>query len=222
MAAHKRLLVRISLICGILSSLLYAGADVLAAIRYADYHSFTSQTISELTALGAPSRPLVLPLLTAHGLLALAFGVGVWGSAGQNSRLRLAGRVLIALGVVDLAAPFFPIHVRGAEATLTDTMHIVLTTVTVVIILLVIGVGAAALGKWFRRYSIATILILFVFGALAGLDGARIAAQEPTPWVGVTERINIGGYLLWQVVLALSLLHVQDPAHTEAARNKAA
>jgi hypothetical protein len=219
---HKRLLGRISLICGIVSSLFYAGADVLAAMRYADYHSFTSQSISELMALGAPSRPLVLLLLTAHGLLALAFGIGVWGSAAQNFRLRLTGWVLIALGVVDLAAPFFPMHVRGADATLTDSLHIILTIATVLLILLAIAVGAAALGKWFRRYSIATILILVVFGALAGLEGVRIAAQEPTPWVGVTERINIAGYLLWQVVLAISLLRVQGPAHCEAARNKAA
>jgi hypothetical protein len=214
--------VRVSLICGMLSSLLYAGADVLAAMRYADYHSFSSQTISELTAIGAPSRPLVLPLLVVHSLLAFAFGVGVWRSADQNPRLRLTGRLMIGLGVVDLAAPFFPIHVRGAETTLTDTMHIILTIVTVVLILLVIGVGAAALGKWFRRYSIATLLILFVSGALAGLEGARIAAQEPTPSVGVTERINIGGYLLWQMVLALSLLRVHVPAHTGAATEKAA
>jgi uncharacterized membrane protein len=72
-----------------------------------------------------------------------------------------------------------------------------------------IGFGAAAFGKRFRFYSIATVVILVAFGALTGLDGPRIAANLPTPWVGVWERINIGVFLLWVVVLAVALLHVQ-------------
>jgi hypothetical protein len=38
------------------------------------------------------------------------------------------------------------------------------------------------------------------------LDGPRIAADLPTPWVGVWERINVGAFLLWVVVLATALL----------------
>ena len=72
-----------------------------------------------------------------------------------------------------------------------------------------IGFGAAAFGKWFRFYSIATIVILLVFGVLTGLDAPRIEANLPTPWVGVTERIDIGVFLLWVVVLAVALLGTQ-------------
>jgi hypothetical protein len=43
---------------------------------------------------------------------------------------------------------------------------------------------------------------------VAGLDAPRIEANLPTPWVGVTERINIGVFLLWVVVLATALLRV--------------
>jgi hypothetical protein len=38
---------------------------------------------------------------------------------------------------------------------------------------------------------------------------ARIAANPPTPWVGVWERINISVFLLWVVVLAVALLRTQ-------------
>jgi hypothetical protein len=34
-------------------------------------------------------------------------------------------------------------------------------------------------------------------------------ANEPTPWIGVWERINIGVYMLWVVVLAIALLRDQ-------------
>ena len=50
---------KILLVCGILSSLLYVAIDALAALRYEDYHSYASQAISELGAIGAPTKPLV-------------------------------------------------------------------------------------------------------------------------------------------------------------------
>jgi hypothetical protein len=218
MAARTIVPVRALLVCGMLSSLVYVVADVLAALRYADYHSFASQAVSELSAIGAPSRPLVLPLLVAHSVLALAFGAGVWRAAGPSRALRSTGRVLMALGIVDLLAPFFTVHVRGAEATLTDAVHIALTVVTVLLILLAIGCAAPAFGKRFRVYSVVTIATLAVCGVVAGLLGRGIAAHEPTPWIGVPERINIGGYLLWQFVLAVVLLRARDPALAGSAR----
>ncbi|MGH9201517.1 MAG: hypothetical protein ACRD2A_09790 [Vicinamibacterales bacterium] len=97
-------------------------------------------------------------------------------------------------------------HLRGTEFTLTDTLHIVWSIVTVLLMMLAIGFGAAAFGKRVRLYSIATVVILVVCGALTGIDAPRIAANLPTPWVGVWERINIGVWLLWVVVLAIALL----------------
>ena len=101
---------------------------------------------------------------------------------------------------------FFPIHLRGVEGTLTDNMHAILTGVGVLFILLAIVFGATAFGKRFRLYSIVTIVILVVFGVLAGLNGPQMAANLPTPWLGVWERINIFGYMLWSVVFAIALL----------------
>jgi hypothetical protein len=114
---------------------------------------------------------------------------------------------LIATAVID---PFWPpMHLRGAETSLTDTMHIVFTMVWLLLTLLAIGFGAAPFGERFRLYSIATLGIFVVFGALTGMDGPRIAADLPTPWVGVWERVNIGAYLVWLVVLAVTLLRAR-------------
>ncbi len=196
------------LVCGILASLLYVASDILAAISWEGY-SYIDQSVSELRAIGAPTRPFLVPVLLIYALLELAFGWGVQGTAGQKRPLRIAGALLIGLGVLDLVAIFSPMHLRGTESTLTDTMHIILTVVTVLLILLIVGFGAVADGKRFRLYSIATILILFVCGAWAFLDAPRIAANLPTPWVGVRERINIYGYMLWMLVLAIVLLRAQ-------------
>jgi len=199
---------QVLLICGILSSLLYVSMNVFVAMQWEGYNS-ASQTVSELSAIGAPTRSLWVLLGIAYTLLVTAFGGGVWASARRNRPLRVVGGLMVACGVIGLAWPFAPMHLRGAEFTLTDTMHIVLAMVTVLLYLLVLGFGAAAFGKRFRLYSIATMVILGAFGALTGLDGPRIAANLPTPWVGVWERINIGVFLLWIVVLATALLRAE-------------
>jgi Protein of unknown function (DUF998) len=197
---------KILLVCGILSSLLYVATVVLAAMRWEGYSS-TSQTVSELIAIDAPTRPLVVPLFVTYALLVYAFGVGVWQSPGRKRALHFVAIGLIGKEVLGLVVTlFFPMHLRGVEGTLTDAMHASLTGVGVLFILIAIGFGATAFGNQFRFYSIATILMLVVGGTLAGLDGSRLATNLPTPWMGVWERINIGGFLLWVVVLAIALL----------------
>ena len=199
------------LACGVLASLVYGATDLLAAARW-DGYSYTAQTISETFAIGAPTRPLVLLRGVGYSVLVIAFGMGVWSSAGDKRRLRVVGALLIGIALVDLVALFVaPMHLRGAERTLTDTMHIVLASVDVLFILLIVGSGASAFGKRFRRYSVATLLVVVVFGTLAGLDGPRIAANLPTPWVGVTERISVFSYMLWLTALAIGLLRAQGP-----------
>jgi hypothetical protein len=188
---------------GVLSSLAYVAANLVAAMRW-DGYSFASQTISELSAIGAPSRPTWVVMGILYDVLLLAFGVGVWRCAHENRRLRVTAGML--LGIVVLGVLWPPMHLRGSVPTLTDTLHVVFASVVSLLILLAIGFGATVAGKGFRRYSIATIGLLLVFGTLSFLDAPRIAAGLPTPWVGVLERINLGGYLLWVAVLALVLL----------------
>ncbi len=204
---------KLSLMCGIVSSLLYVGMNVLVPMQW-DGYSSASQTVSELSAIGAPTRPLWVPLGIAYTLLVAFFGWGVRASARQNRALRVAGGLLVAYGVVGLAWP--PMHLREVVAagggTLSDTMHIVFAIVTVLLMLLAMGFGAAAFGNRFRLYSIATMVILLAFGALTVPDAPNIQANLPTPWVGVWERINIGVFLLWVVVLATMLLSARDTA----------
>jgi hypothetical protein len=61
--------------CGVISSLLYVAANVRGARRWREY-SLASQTVSELSAIGAPSRPFVIPLLAAHGALVIPVRIG--------------------------------------------------------------------------------------------------------------------------------------------------
>jgi len=211
--AGRRRWRQLLVICGILALLLYVGMDILAAMRWQGY-SYTDQTVSELFAIGAPTRPLVVTLMLTYSVLMIAFGCGVWASAGGKRALRVVGGLLVAREVLGIVGTlFFPIHLRAAlaagQGTLTDTMHGIITMVGALLYLLAIGFGATAFGKPFRLYSIGTILVLIVFGVLAGLAQPQLAANLPTPWMGVYERINIVATMLWIAVLAIALLRAQ-------------
>jgi len=191
------------LLCGILSSLLYIGADIISGATWEGY-SYTSQAISELMAINAPSRPVAVPFFVIYDILVTAFGTDLLLLASQR-RLHFAGGLIIGIGITGLVTTlFFPMHLRGEESSFTDTMHIVLTGITTLLIVLAMGFSAAMGGNGFKRYTLLTILVLLIFGAIAGMDGPRMAAQQPTPWLGVTERITIGVYLIW--IARLSLL----------------
>lgn len=204
----------ILLICGILSSLLYVTATILGAMRW-EYYSSASQTVSELIAIDAPSAPLVVPLFITYSALMFAFGFGVWRSCGQKRVLRfvavfIAGKELLGL----MVTLFAPMHMRGQETTLSDTMHAFLTGVGVFFCMFpAIGLGATAFGKQFRLYSVSTMLIFIVFGIISFLDAPELAANLPTPWLGVWERVNIFGYLLWIVILSILLLKTEKRTH---------
>lgn len=71
------------LICGILSSLLWIGADIFAIFQYEGY-SFTSQTVSELSAIGSPTKSLLAVTGLIYEVLLFLFGIGVLFIAGQN------------------------------------------------------------------------------------------------------------------------------------------
>src|SRR6185503_1852671 len=141
---------RVLLFCGILSSLYYVAVNIFVAMQYEGYNSAT-YTVSELSAIDAPTRQLWVSLLIVFTLLFIAFGWGIWKSAIRNRPLRVAGVLIVVYGIVGFFWP--PMHQREVLAagggTLTDTLHIVFTMVTGIIILLAMVFAAAALGKRF-------------------------------------------------------------------------
>lgn len=215
-AQSRGVWVRLLLVSGILSSALYTAMLVFVPLSWPGYSS-VSRVVSELSAIGAPSRPLWVSLGFVWIFLYVAFGVGVLLSASGSRALCVVGAMIVASGVVGAFWP--PMHQREVLAagggTLTDRLHIAFTVVNGLLTLVAMGFGAAALGKRFRYYSVATMLILVVAGAMTSGDAPRLDANLPTPWIGLWERINIGAWLLWVAVLAALLLQ-RIPANRRA------
>ena len=90
-------------------------------------------------------------------------------------------------------------------------MHVPMTAVMSLFMLLAMGFGAGLLGKRFRYYSYATIAVLVAFGVVTSLQAGKMVANEATPWMGLTERINIYATMLWVAVMAIGLLRAREP-----------
>jgi hypothetical membrane protein len=211
------------LVCGIIAALLYVSMTFCVGMLWQGYSS-VDQTISELSAIGAPTRSLWNVLATVYGVLIVAFGWIVWRSATTNRALRVVGALILIQAVFGFFWP--PMHQRAVLAagggTLTDTLHIAWTIVTSLFFMLALGFGAAALGRRFRVYSAATMVIVFACGAWTGTYASRIQANQPTPGAGVWERMDTTAFMLWIAVLAIALLQSRDAAVVTGRKDAAA
>ncbi|TSJ47968.1 DUF998 domain-containing protein [Fluviicola chungangensis] len=204
------------LICGILSSLWYVAINIFVPVLYEGY-SMVSLTVSELSAIGAPTRIVWVLLCMLYPLLFAAFGWGVLQIARGNRALRMTGILIIGYSIFNFYWP--PMHQReviaAGQGTLTDTLHITWATITVVLMMLLMGFGAAALGKRFRVFTAVIFVVFIIFGILIGVESPGIQANLPTPYIGIWERFNIGAFMFWIMVFAIALIQRENRGFSE-------
>ena len=196
--------------CGVASTAVYLAMDIVGSMWWEGY-SYIDQTISELAAIGAPSRIIAVTLGTAYNLLLIPFAAGIAAASRRNTMLRGTAAGFSGVALAGIAAAFFPIQQRGQGVwTINETMHITLTAITVLCIVLAMVFGASAGGPNFFLYSMASASVMLLAGALTGLNGGNLAANLPTPWMGVMERISIFSFLAWVATLSVMLLRARD------------
>ena len=195
------------LICGFAAALHYIAMLIVVPMFWPAY-SVTSQAVSELSAIDAPSRDLWVPLGRIWTVLYAAFGIGVWLAAERYRTLRAVAVLIVLAALLGIAWP--PMHRRevlvAGGATSTDVLHLVWTAINGLLTLLAMGLSAAALRRRFRNGAIAATIILLVSGTVTAMLSGRLHQGLPTPWLGIWERIGIGAWLLWVMMLATVLL----------------
>jgi hypothetical protein len=201
------------LVSGIISSLWYLAINIYVPAEY-DGYSLSQLTVSELSAIGSPTRTLWILLVWIYPVLLAGFGFGILETAGRNRSLRKVGYLLIAYSLFNLYWP--PMHMRGEETTLTDLMHIVWASVTVLLMIAMMIFGAIAIKGGFRFYTIVSIITHLVFGILTFQQAPNIPTNGPTPTIGTLERINIAVFMLWIIILAI----VQLTTNSRVNRNE--
>lgn len=215
---------RVLLACGIGYPVVYIVTnDGIAATLY-DGCSRMDQVISELSAKGAPTRPFLASMLPLYTALLMGFGTGVWQSAGTNRALRGTAVVVLACGATGVMWLPFPMTGRAEMAQgamgSNDVGHLVLSGLTGVTVIALCGFGAAAFGKRFRFYSLATMAVTLAFGGiLTGSLSSNMMKGAPTSRIGLFERIGIWAWMSWMAVLAVILLRRPSASPTSLEQN---
>jgi hypothetical protein len=167
------------LLCGIVAGMIYIATDILLATGIYPGFSITDQTISELSAIGAPTRLLWIVVMSVlFGPLVIAFGTGVWRASWKRS-LSITGVLIIFWGISGYAWFFFPMHMRGFIGSTSDTGHLVMAAITVPLMILFIAFGSVSFGRKFLIYSIMTVILTLTFGAWTGTQASAVAAMQP-------------------------------------------
>ena len=72
--------------------------------------------------------------------------------------------------------------------------------------------GAGSFERGFRHYSAATVGVMLIFFLVTMRDVPNVAADFPTPYMGISERISMAAWLLWIAVFSVKLLRTSMPA----------
>lgn len=205
---HPRL-VKTLLIGGIASSLLYVATDVLGILRYPGY-SFISRSPSDLSAIDAPTRSLVVPLNITADAVMIGFGIGVWALAGRRRALRATAILLAGNAAITMVVSvFFPVHPEEPTSALPNVLNTTLMATGLFMFLFAIGLGAAIFRNWFRLYSIGTLSAYAVLTFVGLWVIPQTTSGKERSLIEAQERTMMYSYLQWIALLAIMLLREQ-------------
>ena len=195
--------------CGVAIPFLYIGSDTICSALYSGY-SYRDWSISELSAIGAPTAGLWAILIAPYNPLLILLGIGILLMKNIKKSVKIAGVLLVLSGITGYGWAFFPMNTRGNIGTPSDTGHLVMAALTVFLMALFIAFGSGAGNKWFRVYSFLTLAAMLGFGAYVGFQAPLVAANLPTPWLGIWERISVFGPMIWLAAFAAVLLRKRE------------
>lgn len=173
-------------------------------------YSHSGQAISELTATGSEHKPLLDVLFAAYNIMLMGFGVGFLQYVRCKPSPQLFGKAgswcLIMIGAMGLSTNlFFPMDPRGASPTLIGTIHLILAgllSLGTILTTLFIGVWFTnhPVNKRFGTISFIACAVIVITGGLAAAAAATVS-----PIMGLLQRMTIGTFLLWVLILGIKL-----------------
>lgn len=195
-------------LAGALSALVYVAHVVLGGILWEGYSHLT-QTISELTADGAPSAGLLRVFTTTYGILALVFAlclVIVLRKFRAKHAAVVGAALLLIMEFASLVGyGLFPLR-GGTEMDPENLGHLIVTGIVVLCTIssvLLIGLGLVKT-PGFKALGVFSIVCAGVIVVSGGMTPVAIAKELPIG--GLIERINIFTLQTWIFVLSLVLL----------------
>jgi hypothetical protein len=182
------------LIAAVVATLCSIGIDLLGLALWKGY-DYVHQSITQLSALGAPTRPWAVALTIGRDLALLIVGLTLWLVSDRNVALRITASLVITTAAAGFAAEFFPTQV--GQSPPFSSPSVILGAIAVVASVLVIAFGAAAFSGWFRAVSIG-VLAAFALLTILGF-------MQTSPRIGLQERVMSYAILAWVILLGVAL-----------------
>ncbi len=145
---------------------IYIAAVVIGGLLDPSY-SHIRQAVSELVAVGAPNKPLLVSLFAVYNLGLLLFA------------LRRGSRSFAVAAVLGFIVLFVPMNLSAPQSA-SHVGHLILVSL----------LALAALATTLPQRHYGWSLLLIVTGIVAGVSAARGAK-----YLGLAERASIGSFL---------------------------
>lgn len=177
-------------------------ATVLDGYLWAGYSQY-SETVSTLTASGAPNTIILNPLYATYNLFIILLALGLY--LGIKTRGAFFGSIFMTIaGIGGLILYWFPQdYPITVEMTFTGTMHVVFAGVIAfssLVSMALFGVALRKASNWSKIGRLCLVWLPFAI-VLGGFGAVSVTAPS-----GLAERLSIGSILLWFEVMAISLI----------------
>lgn len=195
---------------GILAPIVKIATDVFA-IRMWKGYSFVSQSISELSASGAPTRSTVLLLDLLFDLLIVAFAIGLWQQPDQSHILRIVSALIVANAVISFFVTLFiPMQINSDGISSASTIHVVLMAIGVFSFMAAMGLAGFAFDDWIRYVSLGILVAYFVLAGIRLILPSGTIGDTEQVTSGIQERTMVLGYLFWLCALSVHQILLGD------------
>jgi len=205
--AKKKLWDYLSL-SGAIGVVFYTAHVVIGGFLW-DGYSHVRQTISELTAKGAPNADFLTILTSVYGLLLVIFSMYLYATM-RKSKVHKAVIIGSIFFVVMQLSSFigyslFPLDLSVATDSFQNLMHIIVTIIVVICTIassycIGIGLYKSEKHKKIGFFILLCAIIITVSGILT-----PIVMANNIDISGLTERINIFALQSWVFVLSVYL-----------------
>lgn len=183
----------------VVAAAVYCAATTAGSVLDRSY-SQLARPVSDLTAIGAPTRAALMAPYVLYNILCFAFAVGVYRGS-DHSRLFKVGFALLTLNAIAglMMVTWFPEDIGGV-VTAAGMGHVgwaVISSAAVVALAFVFGFAFRRMREW-RRLSVFSIAVGIGFAVLGPIAAFAIASKSPLG--GLAERGPIGLFILWLLV----------------------
>ncbi|MDL2292556.1 DUF998 domain-containing protein [Acholeplasma sp. OttesenSCG-928-E16] len=209
---NKDKIISVMCLSGVIAFIFYILHDIIGALNYPGY-DWLSQAVSDLTAVGAPSRIIAGGLSSVYGVFScMCLVLSCLYFCDKENKLFRLGIYLFTLMsfISSIGYNLFPLSESGTSGTtFQDIMHVYVITVLVVLLsitsLVLITIGGLR-NKTNMFFTITAIIALILM--MIGGIGFNIVPEEIK---GLIERFSnysaviftaiIGSYIFYQEII---------------------